>query len=360
MVLVVDDDPTNLRFLNEILKEDYQPYLAPSGERALRFLEDHRPQLILLDVEMPRMSGYDVIRAIKQQPEVAEIPVIFLTGLEGRDNEQRALDLGAVDYILKPISAGIVKSRVSLHVELMAYRKNLEQMVEIRTAQLKRTQDAILDVLANLTSFRDNETGAHILRTTIYCEVLVNNLRKKNHPDYEISAAYAESIVKAAKLHDIGKVAVPDNILLKPARLTPLEFEIIKQHTTYGAQILDTAIKDLGGEEDSYFLNVSREIIATHHERWDGHGYPAGLAGKNIPLSGRILAIADVYDALISHRPYKPRFLHEAAVQMIVDDAGKHFDPTLVELSLDVMNDFREIANKYQDQPIPDINLFDR
>ncbi len=359
MILVVDDDPTNLRFLGEILKDDYRPYLAPSGERALRFLAERTPQLILLDVEMPKMSGYDVIRAIKQDPALAGIPVIFLTGLEGRDNEQRALDLGAVDYILKPISAGIVKSRVSLHVELMAYRKNLEQMVETRTTQLKRTQDAILDILANLTSFRDNETGAHIRRTTTYCEVLVENLRRKNHPGYILTGAYAESIVKAAKLHDIGKVAVPDNILLKPARLSRLEFEMIKQHTVYGAQILDTAIQDLGGPEDSEFLTVAREIIATHHERWDGRGYPNGLAGTEIPLSGRILAIADVYDALISHRPYKPSFRHEAAVQTIVEDAGTHFDPTLVELSLDVMDRFREIADMYQDHMTTALDLFD-
>lgn len=350
-ILVVDDDPTNLRYLSEILKVDYKPYLAPSGERALTFLEARKPDLILLDVEMPGMNGYDVIRAIKKVPEWADIPVIFLTGQEGRDKEQRALDLGAVDYILKPISAGIVKSRVGLHVELEAYRKNLEKMVDIRTSQLRRTQDAIVDILANMTSFRDNETGAHIRRTTIYSEVLINNLRKKNHPKYQIETQYAECIIKAAKLHDIGKVAVPDNILLKPARLSALEFELIKQHTVYGAQILDAAIEGLGTGEASYFLTVAREIIATHHEKWDGSGYPRGLAGEDIPLSGRILAIVDVYDALISHRPYKPSFRHEAAVKTIIEDAGTHFDPTLVDLSLNVLDQFREIALKHQDKP---------
>ncbi len=358
-VLVVDDDPTNLRFLNEILKEDYHPFLAPSGERALMFLKTRIPDLILLDVEMPQMNGYDVIRTIKQNPTWVDIPIVFLTGQEGRDKEQMALDLGAVDYILKPISAGIVKSRVGLHIELETYRKSLERMVDVRTSQLRRTQDAILDILANMTSFRDNETGQHIKRTTVYAELLIANLRKKNHPRYQIDDRYAESISKAAKLHDIGKVAVPDNILLKPARLSSLEFELIKQHTVYGAQILDAAIEGLGPGDSSYFLTVAREIIATHHEKWDGSGYPKGLSGENIPLSGRILAIVDVYDALISHRPYKPSFRHEAAIKTIIEDAGTHFDPTLVDLSLNVFDQFRDIAHKHQDKPNSFIGIND-
>ncbi len=349
-VLVIDDDPTNLRFLGEILKESYQPFLAPSGERALLFLSTRVPDLILLDVEMPGMNGYDVIRALKKNPAWAGIPVIFLTGQEGRDKEQLALDLGAVDYILKPISAGIVRSRVGLHIELTHYRRGLEKMVDMRTLQLRRTQDAILDILANMTSFRDNETGEHIKRTTIYTEIMVRNLREHNHPRYQIDERYAESIVKAAKLHDIGKVAVPDNILLKPARLSSLEFELIKQHTIYGAQILDAAIEGLGPGESSYFLTVAREIIATHHEKWDGSGYPKGLSGEQIPLSGRVLAIVDVYDALISHRPYKPGFRHEAAIRTITEDAGLHFDPKLVELSVNVFDKFREIATRHQDK----------
>ncbi len=359
VVLVVDDDPTNLRFLNEILKESYRPYLAPSGERALLFLATRIPDLILLDVEMPQMNGYDVIRTLKRNPAWADIPIIFLTAQEGRDKEQMALDLGAVDYILKPISAGIVRSRVGLHIELQTYRKSLEKLVDVRTSQLRRTQDAILDILANMTSFRDNETGAHIRRTTVYTELLVANLRKKNHPRYQVDARYAESIAKAAKLHDIGKVAVPDNILLKPARLSSLEYELIKQHTVYGAQILDAAIDGLGPGDASYFLTVAREIIATHHEHWDGTGYPRGLSGENIPLSGRILAIVDVYDALISHRPYKPSFRHEAAIKTILEDAGSHFDPTLVDLSLSVFDQFREIAQRHKDKPNSFGGIFD-
>lgn len=351
MILVVDDDPTNLRFLNEILKDEFETCLSPSGARALKFLERHTPDLILLDIEMPDMNGYDVIRALKSDASLSEIPVVFLTGQEGRDKEQEALDLGAVDYIVKPITAGIVRSRVSLHIELMHYRKHLEKLVDIRTSQLRRTQDAILDILANMTSFRDNETGAHIKRTTNYAAIMVRNLKEKSYPGYLIDDIYGECIVKSAKLHDIGKVAVPDNILLKPARLTVLEYEMIKQHAVYGAQILDTAIEELGEGESSYFLTVAREIIATHHEKWDGSGYPLGLKGEEIPLSGRILAIVDVYDALISHRPYKSSYSHEVAISIILKDAGTHFDPTLVRLSEDIFDEFRTIALLHEDLP---------
>lgn len=349
IILVVDDDPTILRLLNEILVTSYHPYLAPSGERALVFLERMTPDLILLDLEMPGMNGYDVLRAINSNPAWTEIPVIFLTAQEGRDKEKEALSLGAVDYILKPISPDIVRYRIGLQVELQAYRRNLEHMVEVRTAQLKRTQDALMDILANMTSFRDNETGGHIRRTTFYSEAIVQNLRENGTGEYKIDDLYAEGIIKAARLHDIGKVAVPDNILLKPARLTPFEFELIKQHSVYGAEIMDMAIEGLGEDETSYFLTVAREIIATHHEKWDGSGYPLGLAGREIPLSGRILAIVDVYDALISHRPYKPRYRHDEALKMILSEKGTHFDPDLLDISMNVLEDFKNIAESHQD-----------
>lgn len=347
MILAVDDEPTNLRFLMEILRDEYRVYLAPSGERALAFLQNKRPDLILLDVEMPQMNGYEVIQVIKQNPDWRDIPVIFLTGLEGRDNEQAALDLGAVDYILKPISVGVVKARAGLHIELEAYRRKLEDIVEIRTRQLKLTQDVILDMLANMTSYRDNETGAHIKRTTIYSQLIINRLLGLDHPDYQLSGHYAESIIKSAKLHDIGKVAVPDNILLKPSRLTAQEFEMIKLHTLYGAQIIDKAIDELG--DSSSFLNVAREIILAHHERWDGTGYPYGLAGDEIPLSARIMAIADVYDALISTRPYKMAFSHDVAIQIILKDAGTHFDPHLVAFCLPEFCIFPDIVQQHKD-----------
>ena len=349
-ILVVDDDPTNLRFLNEILKEDYQPRIAPSGARALEYLRNKTPDLILLDVEMPEMDGYEVIRAIKGNPQLKDIPVIFLTGQEGRDKEQEALDLGAVDYILKPISAGIVRKRAGLHIELEDYRKSLERAVRLRTAQLRRTQDAILNILASTTSYRDSETGQHVVRTTHYTRAILECLMKKNHPDYQISEEYAESMIRTAKLHDIGKVSVPDSILLKPARLTMLEFEVMKQHTSFGGQIIDDAVEDMG--EVSPFLVVAREIVTSHHEKWNGLGYPNGLAGSAIPLSGRIMALADVYDALISKRPYKSGFTHEKSISIIRQDAGTHFDPYLVDLCAEALDEFWHIAQAYKDKPM--------
>lgn len=348
-ILCVDDDPTNLRLLLEILGKDHQVFLAPSGERALDFLQFHIPDLILLDVEMPRMSGYEVIRRIKQDALWREIPVIFLTAQGGPEKEQMAFELGAVDYILKPITAGIVKLRAGLHIELGAYRRKLEVMVELRTDQLRHTQDCILDMLANMTAYRNSETGAHIKRTTYYTQEMVDALRRKAPAGYQVSEGYAQSIIKSAKLHDIGKVAMPDLILLKPDHLDHDEFELIKMHTVYGAQIMDNAMEDLG--ETSSFLSVAREVIIAHHERWDGTGYPYGLCGGDIPLSARIVAIADVYDALISRRPYKEPFTHGEAVEILRKDAGTHFDPVLTELLDDVFDRFADIAREHQDDP---------
>ena len=347
-ILVVDDNPTNLRFLQEILKDDYKIYASPSGERALAFLEKKIPDLILLDIEMPGIDGYEMIGRLKNDSRWVDIPVIFLTAQEGRDKELQAFSMGAVDYILKPISYGVVLSRVRLHMELEMYKKRLEEMVELKTIELLHTQDSILDMLSNLTAYRDNETGAHIKRTTIYVELIAKHLLSINHPGYVISREYAENMTRSSKLHDIGKIGVPDNILLKPGRLTPEEFEIIKQHTVLGAQILDDAIADLS--TTSPFLYVGREIVLGHHERWDGSGYPQQQKGTEIPLSARVMAIADVYDALISKRPYKKAFTHEEAMEVILQSSGTHFDPHLMELCAPIFDGFAGIAAKYLDE----------
>lgn len=346
VILCVDDEPTNLKFLMEILKEEYQVYLAPSGERALVFLKARRPDVILLDVEMPKMSGYDVIRTIKGEPAWEDIPVIFLTGLEGRDKEQIAFELGAVDYILKPISAGVVKARIKLHVELVSYRRGLEELVDLRTEQLSRTQNCILDMLASVTSYRDQETGGHIKRTTYYVEAIAEMLLREHREGYILDEEYAASMVTSAKLHDVGKVAVPDSILLKPGKLTAEEFDIIKLHTLYGAHLLDSAMSEL--KETASFLRVAREIIIGHHERWDGNGYPEGVGGAQIPLSARVMAIVDVYDALISRRPYKEPYSHEAAVEIIEKGSGNHFDPVLVAMCRPVFETFQGIAKAHK------------
>lgn len=348
IILMVDDDPNNLRLLQEVLQDEYKLYAATSAERALKFLEKIVPNLILLDIEMPGMSGYAMIQRLKSDYRWIEIPVIFLTGIEGRESEQKAFELGAVDYVLKPISANIVRSRVSLHIELQAHRLDLEDMVYKKTEQLNKTQNSILEMLANTTAIRDNETGAHIKRTTGYVELLVNNLIKIRHDDYIIKSEFAENLIKSAKLHDIGKVAIPDSVLLKPSKLTDFEFDLIKRHTVFGAHILDQAINELG--DDSYFLYVARQLIISHHEKWNGKGYPYGLAGTEIPLAGRIMAVADVYDALVSARPYKEPFSHEEALNIILKDSGTHFDPHLLELSHSIFPGFAEIAKTYKDE----------
>jgi putative two-component system response regulator len=340
-ILVVDDDATNLRMLQEILRPMYKVYAAPSGERAMGFLEHNCPDLILLDVEMPVMNGYELIKKIKEDERLSAIPVLFLTAQEGRDKEEQAFHLGAVDYILKPITTGVVRARVNLHIELEDYRKRLETLVSEKTERLRLTQDSILDILANVTAWRDSGTGGHIERTTAYTRLVVKELSKKNDSNYIISPQYGEHIIKSSKLHDIGKVAVSDNILLKPGRLTPEEFDEIKKHTTFGAQIIDDAIHDLG--DDSSFLHVAREIVISHHEWWNGSGYPNGLAGSAIPISGRVMAVSDIYDSLTSARPYKDAMTHEKAMSIIYGETGSHFDPHMITLLEDVFPVFAEV-----------------
>ncbi|MDR1966724.1 MAG: response regulator [Synergistaceae bacterium] len=341
-ILVVDDDATNLRMLQEILKPLYKVYAAPSGDRALAFLENRVPDMILLDVEMPVMSGYELIKRLKDDARFSSIPVLFLTAQEGRDKEEQALHLGAVDYILKPITTGVVRARVNLHIELEDYRKRLETLVSEKTEKLRLTQDSILDILANVTAWRDSGTGGHIDRTTAYTRLVVEGLAQKNDPEYDIPPQYREHIIKSSKLHDIGKVAVSDNILLKPGRLTPEEFAEIKKHTTFGAQMIDDAIRDLG--DDSSFLHVAREIVISHHEWWNGGGYPNGLAGSDIPISGRVMAVSDIYDSLTSERPYKGPMTHEEAMDIIYKETGVHFDPNMIKLLEDTFPLFKEIA----------------
>lgn len=343
-ILIVDDDATNLSMLQEILKSTYKVYPSPSGERALAFLARHIPDLILLDVEMPGMNGYEVITRIKEDPRLSTIPVLFLTAQEGREKEEMALRLGAADYILKPITAGVVRARVAMQIELEVYRKRLEHLVERKTQQLQNTQDSILDILASVTAWRDSGTGGHITRTTSYVQLIVRCLQRKGNPNYLISPSYGESIIKTAKLHDIGKVAISDSILLKPGKLTPEEFNEIKKHTTFGAQMIDDAIEDLGDE--SSFLHVAREIVISHHEWWNGSGYPKGLKGSAIPISGRIMAISDIYDSLTSKRPYKGAMPHDEAMSIIRSETGPHFDPLLIELLEDAYPQFDQIAQK--------------
>ncbi|MCL2083799.1 MAG: response regulator [Oscillospiraceae bacterium] len=348
VILAVDDNAGNLRLIDETLRDKYKVHTAPSGEWAMSFLQKKIPDLILLDIRMPGMNGYEFINKLKSNPELEEIPVIFLTASEFSHDEAMAFQAGAADYIKKPIVPDVVTARVDLQLELGLYRQNLEHLVVERTKRLQKTEDCILSLLANVSGYRDQETGAHVRRTTGYVEVLVNVLQEAHLPDadYYISNDYGVDIIKSAKLHDIGKVAIPDGILLKPGKLDFDEFEEMKLHTVKGAAMIDDAILEL---EDDSFLRVAREIVIGHHEKWNGKGYPAGIKEKEIPMSARLMAIADVYDALISKRPYKEPFSHEKAVEILFNDSGTHFDPVVLEVARDYISKFDEIAKVYAD-----------
>jgi len=354
-VLVVDDTPDNLSLMSNLLRTDYKVKLAPSGERALQIVAgDSKPDLILLDIMMPDMDGYEVLRRLQFNPDTEDIPVIFLTAMSASEDESIGLELGAVDYITKPINPAIVMARVRNHLQLkrardfMVHHNNfLEQEVANRTRALAELQDATIRAMASLAETRDNETGNHIRRTQHYVEALARHLQ--NHPRFqaELTDTTIETIFKSAPLHDIGKVGIPDRILLKPGKLTPEEFEIMKTHTTLGRDAIVAAESET--TQDNPFFRFAKEITYSHQEKWDGSGYPEGLMGNSIPLSARLMAVADVYDALISERVYKPAYSHEHAVEIIRDGRGSHFDPDMVDAFLLLSEEFRRIARRFAD-----------
>ena len=354
-VLVVDDTPDNLSLMSDLLRTDYKVKLAPSGERALQIVAgESKPDLILLDIMMPDMDGYEVLRRLQFNPDTEDIPVIFLTAMSAADDESIGLELGAVDYITKPVNPAIVMARVRNHLQLkrardfLAHHNHvLEEEVASRTQALAELQDATIRAMASLAETLDNETGNHIRRTQHYVEALARHLQ--NHPRFkeELTDTNIETIFKSAPLHDIGKVGIPDRILLKPGKLTPEEFEIMKTHTTLGRDAIVAAESDT--TQDNPFFRYAKEITYSHQEKWDGSGYPEGLMGNNIPLSARLMAVADVYDALISERVYKAAFPHEQAVEIIRDGRGSHFDPDMVDAFLALSEEFRRIAQRFAD-----------
>ena len=357
VVLVVDDTPDNLMLMAGLLKESYRVKVASSGEKALRIAQTApAPDLILLDIMMPDMDGYAVCRRLKADAATRDIPVVFLTALSEQEDEQAGLELGAVDYITKPISAPILLARVRNHIRLKEATdyirdKNLflEAEVERRTAHVRAIQDVTIMALASLAETRDNETGSHILRTQHYVRALAEELR--HHPRFAdfLTDGVIDLLYKSAPLHDIGKVGIPDAILLKPGKLTAEEWEIMKTHATLGSDSLARAEDRLDGDTPS-FLRFAREIADAHHEKWDGSGYPRGLKGEEIPVSARLMALADVYDALISKRVYKEPMSHEQAVAIILDGRGRHFDPDVADAFLRLAERFQQIAERYADQ----------
>ncbi|OEZ59838.1 two-component system response regulator [Duganella sp. HH105] len=354
-ILVVDDIPDNIDLLCAVLEDDYRTKIAVNGERALKIANgESKPDLILLDVMMPGMSGYEVCKALKANPATRDIPVIFVTAMSETVDEQLGLGLGAADYITKPISAPIVLARIKtqlsmkrVHDFLRDQNNFLETEIEKRTREIVALQDVTIHTMASLAETRDSETGNHIRRTAHYVKTLAEKLRTNPRFSDFLTDKNIELLFKSAPLHDIGKVGIPDRILLKPGRFEGNEFEIMKTHTTLGRDAIRQAERELGLEVD--FLKFAKEIAYGHQEKWDGSGYPEGLSGDNIPISARLMAVADVYDALISRRVYKDGMSHEAAVAIIAEGRGQHFDPDMVDAFMELQQDFIDIARRYAD-----------
>ncbi|MEY2861139.1 MAG: hypothetical protein RL392_1597 [Pseudomonadota bacterium] len=353
LILVVDDTPANLSLMNDLLSSTYRIKAANSGARALTIAaSDPRPDLILLDVMMPEMDGFEVCRQLKADAYTRDIPIIFLTARSEVQDEQIGFELGAVDYITKPISPPILLSRVHTHLTLKASTdllKNQNQFLELevqrRLEEVHDIQDVTILTMASLAETRDNETGNHIIRTQHYVRLLALELRKNPKFEWQLDDRTVDLLFKSAPLHDIGKVGIPDRILLKPGSLTPEEFTVMKTHTTLGKLAIESAEARLGKHVP--FLQCAKDIAYSHQEKWDGSGYPEGLSGDAIPLSARLMAVADVYDALITRRVYKPAFSHEVAVDLIKKGRGKHFDPDIADAFMSIDMHFKAIAEMH-------------
>lgn len=356
-IMVIDDNVTNLNVARKALENDYEVFLMLNGQKALQIMQKIKPDIILLDVEMPEMSGFEVIEKIKGLGSpYDEIPVIFVTAKDDNTSEFEGLDLGAVDYIIKPFSFPLLLKRVELHLKLASqqkqlqdYSQNLENMVHSQTETIQKLQYAIIHVLADMVERRDGSTGAHLVRTSEYLKLLFLTSKEMGIYEEELKDIDIELYTHACTLHDVGKITIPDGILLKEGKLTKGEFEIMKTHTTSGEEAIRYAMSTV---ENSDFLNYAADFIGAHHERWDGTGYPRGLKGEEIPLSGRLMAIADVYDALISIRSYKPAYTHEKAVEIMCEVDGTHFDPTLMKVFRKVSDQFKVISDKYKDEEV--------
>ena len=354
-ILVVDDTPDNLFLVSNLLKDLYTVKVANSGEKALKYLyESTAPDLILLDIMMPVLSGYDVIKKIKEDTILKDIPIIFLTAKNSIEDEKIGFELGAADYITKPISPPILLARVKTQLEnkiaadfLRDKNQFLEDEIEKRTKEVVAIQNVTIFAMASLAETRDNETGNHIRRTRNYVKVLA--LKLQNHPKFKdfLTEEMIDTLYKSAPLHDIGKIGIPDYILLKKGKLTLEEFEIMKTHTTLGKEAIEHAENQLGYEVS--FLQIAKEIAYSHQEKYDGSGYPLGLKGDEIPISARLMCVADVYDALISKRIYKDSMKHEEAVKIMKQGRGIHFDPDILDAFLALENEFIQIAKSFTD-----------
>jgi len=332
-IFIVDDSDTNLSMAESALESQYDIMTMPSAAIMFSLLEKIKPDLILLDIEMPEMNGFEAIELLKKESRWADIPVIFLTGRTAAEIEVRGFELGAIDFIAKPFLAPVLVNRIKVHLDI-------DMLIRERTEQLYRLQNSIVSVLADMVERRDKGTGSHIERTSIYIRILIEAM--KEHKIYidEICKWNVEKLVSSARMHDLGKIAIADIIINKPGKLTDEEFRIMTTHVIEGEIIIDEIIAKTGEEE---FLVNARLFASTHHERWDGSGYPRGLKGEAIPLHGRIMAIVDVYDALVSERPYKKAFSKDEAIEIIMKDAGTHFDPKIANVFYEAKDLFKAV-----------------
>ena len=336
-VLIVDDIPENIDILVGILKDEYQLKVAAGGSAALEIMaEKEKPDIVLLDIMMPEIDGYQVCKIIKSDPAMKKIPIIFITAMNEDEDEAKGFAYGAVDYITKPVSPPIVLARVATHLDLYDQKNHLEKLVEERTAEIYNTRLEIVRRLGIAAEYKDNETGQHILRMSQFCQLTGR--------EYGLLQEEQILLLNASPMHDVGKIGIPDRILLKPGKLDAEEWEIMKTHTTIGGLII--------GNHPSELLRTARLIALTHHERWDGSGYPNGLKGENIPIYGRITAIADVFDALTSKRPYKEAWTVEDSLEEIKHGSGSHFDPKVVESFLSAMPEILKIRSEHQDESL--------
>ncbi|MDR3168162.1 MAG: response regulator [Treponema sp.] len=351
-IVLVDDILTNLRIGKTILSEDYDVFTVCSGVKLFTLLERITPDLILLDIDMPEMNGYEVLKLLKADERTRGIPVIFLSANCGPDYEAKGLDLGAADYMVKPYSAQLLHKRVEMQLRLesrqkiiLKYEEKFRQVEKERVKTLEELQNNILKTVIELVDRRDEVTGGHTERTYRYVGLLLDVLIKNNIYQDVIRSWKREFLLQSTRLYDLGKVSIADRILLKPDKLTEEEYAEIKKHTLLGVKILEDIEADLReSTAEVNFLGHAKAFAGSHHERWDGTGYPYGLKGYNIPLEGRIIAIADVYAALVAERPYKKAYTHDEATQIIIQGKGTHFDPILVDLFLSVADQFKGIS----------------
>jgi putative two-component system response regulator len=336
-IFVVDDSDTNLSMAEAALEDQYRVMTVPSAVKMFNLLEKITPDIILLDIEMPDIDGFTALQRLKSHESWINIPIMFLTGRSDAEVEVRGFEMGAVDFLLKPFSPSVLKNRIKTHL-------NIERIIKERTEQLNRMQNSIVEVLSDMVENRDKGTDGHIERTSVFLRILIDGLKAHGVYQDEIGTWDVDKMISAARMHDLGKISITDLIINKPGKLTPDEYQIMKTHAVEGERIIDEIIARTG---DGDFLRNAKLFAGYHHERWDGKGYSRGLKGEEIPLHGRIMAVVDVYDALVHDRPYKKAFTDEEAVKIIMENSGTHYDPKIVEVFFEVKDQFKSVMAVY-------------